>query len=110
MSSQDEKKILFAELRAEEQRLQRSERLNLEPMFKLALDPQNIEEGEVRFVARIDEVLPGQKITPDASQVQGATLVVAHLVYAPLAAPQADLNTKQDIKTDESMDDEFNFN
>jgi hypothetical protein len=112
MSGLDTKKTLFAENRAEEQRLLRSERLNLEPMFKLALDPQTMEEGELRLVARIDEVLPGQTITPAASQVRGATLVVAHLEYAPLPPPRPDLNTKQDVKTDtdESTDNEFDFN
>ncbi len=104
LSTLDTKKPLFAENRAEQQRLERIERLNLEPMFRLALDPQHIEEGEMRFVARIDEVLPGQSITPAASQVRGATLVVAHLEYAPLPPPRADANSKQDIKTATDQD------
>ena len=78
------------------------DRLNLEPMFRLALDPSHMEPGEERLVARIDEVLPGETITPSASQVRGATLVVAHLNYAPLPAPQKDLNTRRDIKADDA--------
>jgi hypothetical protein len=111
LSSLDAKNVPFAENRAEAGRLQRGEQLDLEPMFKLALDPENIEEGELRFVARIDQVLPGQNIEPAASQVRGATLVVAHLEYAPLAPPRPDRNTKQDIKTntDEAMDDEVDI-
>ena len=51
-------------------------------MFQLALDPKYMEAGETRLVARVDEVLPGETITPEASQIRGATLVVAHLAYA----------------------------
>ncbi len=105
-------KAPFAEERVAEARLQRGERLNLEPMFRLALAAQHLEAGEVRLVARVDEVLPGQAITPTAAQVRGATLVVAHLKYAPLPPPQRDVNTKRDVKADaeEAIEDEFNFN
>jgi hypothetical protein len=111
MSSLDTKKPLFAEQRADEQQLQRTERLNLELMFQLALDPNNIEEGETRFVARIDELLPGQTITPAASQVQGATLVVAHLEYPQLTPPRPDVNTRYDIKgyTEAGTEDDVEF-
>ena len=61
-----------------------------------------METGEERLVARVDEVLPGETITPAASQVRGATLVVAHLDYAPLPAPQKDANTRHDIKADDA--------
>jgi hypothetical protein len=90
----------FAKDRVDEASLQASQRLNLEPMFRLALDPKHIDEGETRFVARIDEVLPGETITPAASQVRGATLVVAHLEYAPPPPPQKDRNTRLDVKED----------
>jgi hypothetical protein len=76
-----------------------SPRLDLEPMFRLALSPENMEKGEVRLVARVDDVLPGETITPSASQVRGATLVVAHLKYAsPPDQPRPDLNTRRDVK------------
>jgi hypothetical protein len=99
----------FVADRTAESRVQSAERLNLEPMFRLALDPQLLEDGETRLVARVDEVMPGQTITPNASQVRGATLVVAHLGYAPLAAPKKDQNTRQDLKAieDAQMDAEF---
>jgi len=48
-------------------------------------------------VARVDDVLPGQSITPAASQVRGATLVVAHLEYAPRPEPKRDLNIRQAV-------------
>jgi hypothetical protein len=103
--------VAFAQERVEEGRL-RGERLNLEPMFRLALDPRNMDEGEVRLVARVDEVLSGETITPAASQVRGATLVVAHLKYAALPPPRKDLNVKRDIKADADVpaeDEPFEF-
>ncbi len=72
-------------------------RLNLEPMFKLALDPQHIEPGDTRLVGRVDKVLPGVNVTPSAAQVRGATLVVAHLARAPLAPPRPDVNSPRDV-------------
>ena len=81
-------------------------------MFRLAVDPNHMKPGEERLVARIDEVLPGETITPSASQVRGATLIVAHLNYAPLPVPRKDLNTRRDIKADDaepSEDDPIEF-
>jgi hypothetical protein len=46
----------------------------------------------------VDEVLPGQSITPEASQIRGATLVVVHLDYADPPPPEKDRNTRRDIK------------
>ena len=103
----DEKKKPYDEERVAESRTIGSPRLNLEPMFHLALDPKYMEKGETRLVARVDEVLPGETITPEASQVRGATLVVAHLKYADHAPPEKDKNTRRDIKADskQSTDD-----
>ena len=68
-----------------------------------ALDLKNIDDGETRLVARVDEVLPGEAISPSAAQVRGATLVVAHLRYAPLQSPEKDANTRQEIKATENQ-------
>jgi hypothetical protein len=95
--SMDKDKAPFADDRAAEGRLQGIARLNLEPMFRLVLDPQSFEPGEKRLVSRVDEVLPGETITPAASQVRGATLVVAHLGYGPRTAPRRDVNTRRDV-------------
>jgi hypothetical protein len=95
----------FAEQRADEDKFV-WERLNLEPMFALAYDAASLDEGETRLVARIDEVLPGETISPAASQVRGATLVVAHLYFAPPPDPRPDKNTRQDVKVDTKQDDE----
>ncbi len=93
---QDE--VPFAAERAAEAELAGGERLNLEPMFALAYHAAHLEPGEMRLVGRLDEVLPGQTISPAASQVRAASLVVAHLRYAPLADPRSDVNTRQDVK------------
>ena len=100
-------KAVFADERQAEAGRVKSPRLNLEPMFQLALDPKHIDEGETRLVARVDEVLAGETITPAASQVRGATLVVAHLHYALPPPPQKDKNTRRDYKaTDNSNENE----
>ncbi len=56
----------FAAERAAEERLQSVPRLNLEPMFRLALDVESLEPGERRLVARIDDMLTGEAISPAA--------------------------------------------
>jgi hypothetical protein len=98
----DEDASPFDDERAAEGRLQRAPRLNLEAMFRLALDVNSFEPGEKRLVARIDEVLDGETVLPAASQVRGGVLVVAHLEYGPRPAPLPDLNTSRDVaKNDE---------
>jgi hypothetical protein len=96
----------FAKERAAEGWAARGDRLNLEPMFALAYDVAHLEHGETRLVARIDEVLPGETISPAASQVRGAALVVAHLQYGPLPPPRPDKNTRQDVKAANDEQDE----
>jgi hypothetical protein len=78
-------------------------RLNLEPLFRLACDREHIENGELRLVARVDELIEGETVTPAASQLRSGTLVVAHLGYPDLPPPRRDKNTKQEmnIVTDE---------
>ena len=92
----DKDKSPFADERAAEERLQHTPRLDLEPTFRLALDVNSFEPGEKRLVARVDEVLPGETISPAASQIQGAVLVIAHLSYGPRPEPEPDLNTRLD--------------
>ncbi|HEY4232469.1 MAG TPA: hypothetical protein VGM76_03520 [Lacipirellulaceae bacterium] len=98
--------VAFADERTAEDRLQHATRLDLERMFRLALDPENLEPGEKRLVARVDDLLPGETVSPAASQIRGATLVVAHLEYAPLPKPRPDLNIRQDIAAEKPKDDE----
>ncbi len=72
-------------------------KLNLEPMFRLALDPKFIEPGETRLVGRIDQVLPGLTVSPQAPQIRGAAMVVAHLDYGAIPSPRPDKNTPLDV-------------
>jgi hypothetical protein len=95
-----DKKVTFGEERTSEANYISTRRLNLETLFKLALDPKFMEEGETRLVGRCDEVQPGENITPQASQVRGATLVVAHLAYSAPPPPEKDANTRRDFKAD----------
>ena len=90
----------FDDERVAEGRLQNGPRLNLEPMFRLALDVTSFEPGERRLVARVDDVLAGETISPAASQVRGAVLVVAHLDYGAGPKPLPDLNTRQVVAKD----------
>ncbi len=106
MSPLPASKLPFSDDRVADARTHHREQLNLEPMFRLALDPKNIDNGETRLVARVDEVLPGESISPSASQVRGATLVVAHLNYAELPQPVGDQNTRQEIKANADQSDQ----
>jgi hypothetical protein len=96
---------IFAKERDEEAKTTKTARLNLEPMFRLALDPNNMAIGETRLIGRVDEVMPGQDVTPAASQVRGANLVVAHLEYAPPPTPKKDVNTRLDVKETDNTGD-----
>lgn len=71
--------------------------LRFEPLFALALDPSRLAPGELRAVGRLRAVLPGVAVTPSASQLRGDTLLVAHLQYGPLPAPERDANAPIDV-------------
>src|SRR5690606_20976684 len=93
----------FTEERMNEQaELDLEDQLEPEPLFRLALDEAHIEQGAMRLVGRADEVLPGVTITPKAAEVRGASLVVAHLGYAPLDEPRRDVNNPMDIVKQDS--------
>lgn len=92
--------VPFAKERRPDAFNQHADRLDLEPLFRLAYDRTALEPGEVRLVGRVDEPLPGETVRPEASQTRATTLVVAHLHYAPLPPPRPDLNTRQDVKPD----------
>jgi hypothetical protein len=89
--------VPFATEREAEAQRRGVERLDLEPLFRLAYDGTDLEPGEMRLVARSDGVMRGETVSPEASQTRGATLVVAHLLYGPLPPPVPDLNTRQSV-------------
>lgn len=80
-----------------------SEQIDVNALLRLACqfaeqdDPVRTDREEYRLVAVIDDPLPGMQIEPVASQVQGATVVVAHLDYGPLGDPAPDVNSAQDV-------------
>ncbi len=90
----DPKTPLFANERRGEAN---EKQLNLEPIFQLALDPKFIEPGETRLVGRIDQVLPGLAVSPQAPQIRGAAMIVAHLDYGAIPSPRPDKNTPLDV-------------
>ena len=74
-------------------------------MLKLAFqfpqehDPRYARQEEYRLVGQIDEVLPGAEAAPAASQIQGLTVVLAHLAYGDQPLAQPDANSRGDVKT-----------
>ena len=63
-------------------------------------DPRYNRREEIRLVGRIDEVLPGLDVTPSATQVQGTTVVVAHLSYGAPLRQLPDVNSRSDVMTE----------
>jgi len=78
-------------------------RLDIDPVLKLAFrfpsseDPLRAHQEEYRLVGRIEEVLPGETASPAASQIQGSTVVLAHLQYGDLPIPRPDANSRGDV-------------
>jgi len=78
-------------------------RLNIDPLLKLACgwdtadDPWHGARDAIRLLARIDKRLPGCKISPRASQVRAANLVIAHLAYGDSQNPRPDTNSRFDL-------------
>ena len=98
-------RLPFADERAQAARESRTERMNVDELIKLAFqfpqenDPRYARREEYRLVGRIDEVLPGAEAVPTASQIQGVTVVLAHLAYGDLPRAQPDVNSRGDVKT-----------
>jgi hypothetical protein len=90
--------------------------MQLDELLKLAFqfpdrdDPQSARREEYRLVGRIDEVLPGAEVSPAASQIRGATVVLAHLQYGDPPVAQPDVNSRGDLDltTTDLFDDEPN--
>ncbi len=91
------------------------ERLNVDTLLGLAFrfsgaeDSRNARREEYRLVGRIDGLMPGVEVTPAASQVQGATIVVAHLRFGDLPRAHPDANSRKDVKITKAtlFDDDF---
>jgi len=68
-------------------------------LFPESEDPLEEHRDEYRAVGVIDQVLPGTEVAPAASQILGATVVVAHLEYGDLPQPEPDGNSRSDVIT-----------
>jgi len=81
----------------------RNPRVNVEALMNIAFqfpeseDPLEQRRDEWRIVGLIDQVLPGTKVAPAASQIVGATVVLAHLHYGDLPQPRPDVNSRSDV-------------
>ncbi len=101
-------KLPFADERKLEARDGLAERLNVDELLKLVYQfPQENDLRyarceEYRLVGQIDEVLPGAEADPAASQVQGVTVVLAHLAYGDQPLAQPDANSRGDVKITEA--------
>jgi len=72
--------------------------LSVQRLVELALDGRQLERGDARLVATIEQPLAGQRIEPAASQVRCAGLVLVHLSRGFGPDPQSDLNTRGDVE------------
>ena len=71
--------------------------LRLTFQFPSSSDPQNASQEEYRAIGILDEVLPGTKVSPKSSQIQGTTVVLAHLHYGDPLPARPDINSRTDI-------------
>ncbi len=87
--------------------------LNVNSLLQLAFhfpardDPMANQREEFRLVGIVDGALPGLEAEPDASQIQGATVVVAHLAFGEMPKPKPDANSLSDVVTQQPLDDEL---
>jgi hypothetical protein len=94
----------FAAERTKANELARGERLNIDPLLRMAFwfpqldDPIHGSRDEYRLVGRIDEVLPGSVVSPKASQTTGSTVVLAHLKLGEAPSPAVDKNSPRDVQ------------
>jgi hypothetical protein len=97
------RKLPFATEREAAARTRTIPMMAIDPLLQLAFafddknDPVGSHRDEVRLVGIVDAALPGMEIWPEASQRQGATVVVAHLSFGPLSEPRPDVNSPSDV-------------
>lgn len=70
--------------------------IDLAPLIAVASSPSQMDPGEVRLVARIEERLAGAETSPTPSQILPATLAVVHLLPGQQRSPAPDVNAKSD--------------
>ncbi len=98
----DPKQLPFAPERETAARGRAISTIHVDALLQLAFNMEDKHDpvgkrDETRLVGVIDAALPGMEIEPTASQHQGATVVIAHLAYGPLATPRPDANSPADV-------------
>ena len=71
--------------------------MNVAFQFPGEEDPHENRRDEIRVVGLIDQVLPGSEVSPAASQIIGATVVLAHIEYGEPPRPEPDVNSRSDV-------------
>jgi hypothetical protein len=71
--------------------------MNIAFQFPEGEDPLQQARDEIRVVGLIDQVLPGSEVSPSASQINGTTVVLAHLEFGALPRPEPDVNSRSDV-------------
>ena len=72
--------------------------LSAKRLVELAEDAHQLQPGDARLVATIDQRIPGQSIEPAASQVRCGGLILVHLCRGFGPDPQSDLNRRSDVE------------
>jgi hypothetical protein len=76
--------------------------MKLESLGRFAMD--DTAAGETRLIAWTDDSLPGMTITPEAAQLQHATIIVAHLNYGPPQPIEIDVSSRAAYPRDTHLD------
>jgi hypothetical protein len=97
----------YASQRQQAEKLDEHKRLSVDKLLQMAFrftsdaDPHQGGREEWRLVARVDELLPGARSSPSASQATGTTVVLAHLQLGPPRTGGPDVNSPRDALGDE---------
>jgi hypothetical protein len=82
----------------DDQQGDRQANIQMEGMLRLAATRLDLRSGDVRLIGWTDDEMAGLTIRPTGSQSLVRTLVVAHLQYGALPAPQPDNNLLVDVQ------------
>lgn len=69
--------------------------VNLRHLLNAVKDVKHLAPGDTRLIGWTDEDMPGLTIAPAATQRTIRTMVVGHLQFSDLPAPQRDLHTRR---------------
>lgn len=78
--------------------------VNLGPIFDVVADQLQLAVGEMRLLARVDDPVGSQRLTPLPTRSRQGTLVVVHLQFGEWPAAQPDTNTLFDFARQSDLD------